>query len=224
MATVTLALVAFLALVVFLLLGAVIELFGDVQQLREAIGILDRPLDVALGDIAGASPSRYGLPRGLDDEAFAVVLFLHDSCGTCRSLAAALDGRVPEGLWIVMEARSHEVATQFLHRYGLSEGASPRVVIDEGQRSADLLGLDIASVALRVQNGTIVSASTVPSTRYLGSILPSPLRLKRTDPAGRSRSIAQACAGRASLECSPSRAPAYYWGGGPSTSKTTEEP
>ena len=178
MATVTLALVALLALVVFLLLGAVVELFRDVQQLRDALGILDRPLDVALGAAAGGSPSTYGLPRGLDDEPFAVVLFLHDSCATCRALASALDGRVPEGLWIVMEARSREVAAQFLQRYGLSEEASPRVIIDDGQRSSDLLGLDIASVALRIQNGTIVSASTVPSTRYLRSMLPSPLRLK----------------------------------------------
>jgi hypothetical protein len=178
MASVTLALVAVLAILVFLMLGAVIELFRDVQQLRDALGILDRPLDVALGRVAGGSPTAYGLPAALDEAHFAIVLFLHDSCGTCRSLAAALDGRVPEGLWLVIEARDRVVAEEFLRRYGLSEGDSRRVVVDEGQRSADRLGLDIASVALRIQNGTIVSASTVPSTRYLRSILPSPLRLR----------------------------------------------
>jgi hypothetical protein len=183
-----LALVAVLALVVFLLLGAVVELFRDVQQLRQALGILDQSTDVDIGKVAGGRPSAYGLPTALDAAPFALVLFLHETCGTCRALAAGLDGRVPEGLWVVMEARDREAATQFLQRYGLSDQASPRVIIDDDQRSAQLLGLDIASVALRIQNGTIVSASTVPSNRYLESVLPKSLRLK----AGAGRGVSSA--------------------------------
>jgi hypothetical protein len=185
------ALVAVLALLIFLLLGAVLELFRDVRQLREALGILDQSHDVEIGSVAGDSPSAYGLPKALDDAGLAVVLFLHDSCGTCRSLAAALDGHVPEGLWLVIEARSREVAEEFLRRYGLSEASSPRVLIDDGQQSARLLGLEIASVAFRVQGGTIVGASTVPSLRYLRSLLPSTLRLK-----ARSRGASPRNAGR----------------------------
>jgi hypothetical protein len=177
MAPVTLAVVALLALLVFLLLSAVLELFRDVQQLRDALGILDRPLDVALGDIAGSSPSAFGLPIALDEEPFAIVLFLHESCGTCRALATALDGRVPEGLWIVMEARTPESAKEFLTRFGVPWEGSPRVIIDSERQVADRLGLNIASVGLRIQNGTIVNASTIPSTRYLGSLLPGSLRL-----------------------------------------------
>lgn len=179
MAPLTLTVVAILALLIFLLLGAVLELFRDVQQLRDALGILDRPLDVALGEVAGATPSAYGLPTALDEEPFAIVLFLHDSCGTCRTLAAALDGHVPEGLWIVMEARTPESAKAFLTRFGVPWEGSPRVIIDSEQQVADRLGLNIASVGLRIQNGTIVSASTIPSTRYLGSVLPGSLRLRR---------------------------------------------
>ena len=42
------------------------ELFRDVRQLRDAAGILDRPLDVEIGTVAGARPSSVGLPDDLD--------------------------------------------------------------------------------------------------------------------------------------------------------------
>lgn len=172
-------LVAVLALLVFVLFGIVVELCRDVRQLRELIGAIDRSHEVVLGDVAGGSPSAYGLPKAIDEESAAIVLFLHESCGTCRALAEGLNGQVPERLWLVIEARSREAATQFLERYGLSEGPSQRTVIDDGQHFANLLGLDTASVAFRVQMGTFVSASTVPSIRYLHSILPNPVRLDR---------------------------------------------
>lgn len=177
MVTIVAVFVALLALLVFLLLGAVVELFRDVEQLRDELGIIDTPRDVELGNVAGGDPSSYELPKALDNEPFAIVLFLHEGCGTCKSLAEGLNGRVPDGLWLVIEARSREVATGFLSRHGLSEGVSQRVVIDEGQHSANLLGLDTTPVALRIQNGTIVSASTVPSSRYLRGILPNLIRL-----------------------------------------------
>jgi hypothetical protein len=52
-----------LALVVFVLCGVVYELFRDVRQLRDVAGILDRPLHVEIGAVAGARPSSYGLPE-----------------------------------------------------------------------------------------------------------------------------------------------------------------
>ena len=87
--------VGLLALLVFVLAGAVLELNADVRQLREVAGILDRPLVVDIADVADTRPSSHGLPRVLDATASALVLFLSDRCATCHALAEGLRGELP---------------------------------------------------------------------------------------------------------------------------------
>lgn len=174
------AAVGVLALLVFVLAGAVIELYRDVRQLREVAGILDRPLDVDLGDVDDAPPSRFGLPEALDSAASAVVLFLSARCGTCHALAAGLDGRLPDRLWLVLEARGPDAAAEFLESYGLAPAARDgRLLVDADERIAESIGLDTTPVGFRVENGRITSATTVPSLRYLTSIVPEPVSLGR---------------------------------------------
>jgi hypothetical protein len=172
--------VGVLALVVFVLCGVVYELFRDVRQLRDVAGILDRPLHVEIGAVAGARPSSYGLHEALDSAGSALVLFLSDRCGTCRSLAAGLGRHLPPGLWVVLEARSPDSAAKFIESYELAqmlEGG--RLSVDIGDAIAGRIGLEMAPVGFRVEDGRIVSATTVPSQRYLFSILPKPIRLRR---------------------------------------------
>ena len=123
MATAMMVAVGVLALVVFVLCGVVYELFRDVRQLRDVAGILDRPLEVEIGTVAGTRPSTHGLPQALDSAASALVLFLSDRCGTCRSLAAGLEPqgsvKVPECLvhGLVMPSRGRtRVASRALRR------------------------------------------------------------------------------------------------------------
>lgn len=180
MATALTIAVGVLALLVFLLLGVVIELYRDVRQLREVAGILDRPLDVELGDVAGMRPSSYGLPGALDSAASAVVLFLSDRCGTCHALAAGFGGALPAGLWVVLEAASPAAAEKFLAAHRLTvAGADGRLCIDAGEKIAERIGLRTTPVGFRVRNGRIAEATTVPSTRHLSSILPNRVRLER---------------------------------------------
>ena len=47
------------ALVLLLVIAAQVELFRDVAQLREATGVIDRPLPIDLGPALGSSPSRF---------------------------------------------------------------------------------------------------------------------------------------------------------------------
>lgn len=177
------AAVGVLALLVFVLAGAVIELNRDVRQLRDAAGILDRPLTVDIGDAAGARPSRYGLPEPLDSAASAVVLFLSDRCGTCHALAAGLEAELPHGLWVVLEARDPSSAATFLSSHELDPDASgPRLLVDTGRALSEALGLRTTPVAFRVEEGRLARATTVPSRRYLSSILPEPVRLEPADP------------------------------------------
>ena len=179
MAGLALAAVGVLALLVFVLFGAVLELYRDVRQLRDVAGIPDRPLGVDVDSVAGTPPGEYGLPDALDESSSALVLFLSDRCATCRSLAASFDGSLPAGLWVVLEATGPESARSFVDSYRLSEWISTgRVTVDAGGEIARRLGLDTTPVGFRVEDGLLSSATTVPSTRYLSSVLPQPIRLK----------------------------------------------
>lgn len=179
MAGIALIAVAVLGALTFVLFGALVEMYRDIRQLREALGILDRPLNIALGPVANTPPSRAGLPSHLDNAASAVLLFLSDSCAICRVLAAALSTNLPAGLYIVMEARGRESAERFLEFYGLSPQAENGVIfVDDERKIALALGLDTTPVAFRIENGRFVGATTVPSTRYLFSILSSPIELR----------------------------------------------
>jgi hypothetical protein len=82
-------------------------------------------------------------------------------------------------LWVVVEARSAEAAEAFLDAYNLRTiSHDGRVLVDVEGAIAMRLGLNMSPVGFRVEHGRIVSATTIPSPRYLASILPEPLRLR----------------------------------------------
>jgi hypothetical protein len=173
--TTALIAVGILSLLVFVLFRVLVELFRDVRQIRDALGILDRPLPVDIGSMAGTPPSRYGLPGQLDDEPFALLLFLTDRCATCRVLASWLGGTLPAGLWIVLEAASRQAAEEFLETYAMTPGLrEERVFVDPAGAVAGRIGLKMTPVGYRIVNGVFQEATTVPSIRYLASIIPIP--------------------------------------------------
>jgi hypothetical protein len=188
MATAALIAVGVLSLLVFVLFGALLESLRDVRQIHDALGILDRPLDVDIGAAAGTAPSSHGLPRQLDDAKSALVLFLSDSCATCRILAATLGGALPAGLWIVVEAPSSQAAAEFVEAYGMTPRVEDeRVTVDAAGAIAGRLGLNMTPVAYRIENGVFEDAATVPSIRYLSSVIPSPSEDTTNCPSGRRR-------------------------------------
>jgi hypothetical protein len=174
--------VVILAIILFVMAGAWLEMYRDIRQLREVSGILDTPLNIDIGQVAQKPPSDFGLPFVLDQQAAAIILFLNERCGPCRSIAASFDpsGKyLPDGLWIILEGRNDVVATQFLHSTPLKDMQSDgRVIVDHGGEIARRIGLDSSPVGFRIENGKIATATTVPSSRYLLTILPRPLRLK----------------------------------------------
>ena len=175
MATTALIAVGILSLLVLALFAALIEMFRDVRQMRDAVGILDRPLGVDIGAAAGTVPSRHGLPRQLDEAGSGLVLFLSVKCATCRILATTLGAALPAGLWIVVEAATHEAAAEFVEMYGMAPRlADERVIVDSAGAIARRLGLNTTPVAYRIENGVLKDAGTVPSIRYLASIIPAP--------------------------------------------------
>lgn len=183
MATLAIAAVGLLALLIFVLFGALIEMYRDIRQLREAAGILDRPLNIDIKSIEGTQPSEYGLPKTLDSAASALLLFLSERCLTCRILAKSLNDSLPSGLWVVAEARNRESADAFVRVTNLI--THERVLLDVGGEIAGRMSLNISPVGFRIENGRFVSATTVPSTRYLYSIVPASLELKSQNEAQR---------------------------------------
>src|SRR4051794_12056617 len=173
MVTVLLIVVGVLALLVAVLFAALVEMYRDLRQIRDTLGILDRPLNIDIGAAAGAHPSQFGLPHALDSAGAALVLFLTERCATCHAVASGLPRPLPPTLWVVFEARSADSAAALLGRYGLTEFiAHGHVLTDvEGEIGARL-DLHIAPAGFRVENGRFSYATTVPSTRYLKSILP----------------------------------------------------
>lgn len=177
MATLALIAVGLVSLLVFVLFGALLEMYRDVRQLRDAAGILDRPLDVDIEPLVGTAPSEYGLPEALDSAASALLLFFSDRCLTCRVLASSLDKSLPSGLWVLAEAKNAQLAKKFMQLTNLI--TDDRVILDAGGEIAGRLGIDLSPVGFRIENGRFVSATTVPSTRYLFSILPAPIHLTK---------------------------------------------
>ncbi len=169
MNVVLLVLLCLLAAVVFIQLGAMVEMFRHVQQIRTHLDLVDRPLPLDLGARQGAQPSAIGLPAVLDGAQTAMVLFLSNTCATCRSIAAALRGAVPQTLWVVVEPVFNDDADLFVEEFALQ---NERVLVDQESRIAGQLGLDITPSAIFIQDGRIERAQTVPSSRQLFSVLP----------------------------------------------------
>ena len=60
-------------------------------------------------------------------------------------------------------------------------------MVDVADAIASRIGLDMTPVGFRVEDGRIVNATTVPSQRYLSSILPKPIRLRPAQGAPNER-------------------------------------
>jgi hypothetical protein len=170
-----LVLLCVLAVVVFIQLGALVELFQQVQQIRAHVDLVDRPTPLDLGKARGVLASAIGLPAPLDEAPAAMVLFLSNTCATCRSIAAALQGALPHALWVVVEPVFHDDASAFVDEFGLR---GERVIVDPQGRIAHRLGLDITPSAILVEQGRLQRAQTVPSSRQLFTALPVVRRLR----------------------------------------------
>lgn len=161
---------AILAVLLFLLLGAEIEMFRSLEQLREYSGAIDRPTRIDLGDAVGEKPSHYGLPEALDSTGSAVIVFLSDKCATCRTIAGALAGNMPPGLTVVVDSGGADSTRGLVVTRGLDPA---RTVIDLDRQIMSRLGLTVTPAGIVIENGRLARAATVPSTRQLYTILES---------------------------------------------------
>lgn len=161
--------VVILGALVFLLLGSQVEMYRTIEQLREHSGLIDQSIPISLARI-GSRPSSAGLPESLDSAVRGVVLLLSDKCATCRSIAASLDGALPRELTVVVEPDHPGEPSDLVMSYQLDP---ERTIIDPERRVSGRLGIRTTPVAVVVENGRLMRATTVPSSRRLHSLLDS---------------------------------------------------
>lgn len=162
-----LVIMVILAVLMAVCLLALVDQYRTLDIIRRDLGINDTPQPVSYPQSAPVSPSGIGLPFHLNNRRRVIVLFLSTTCSTCRGIASALHGFVPDDLWIVVESRSEETAIGWLGGVGMEIGA---VTYDQGA-IASQLELDITPAAFIYEDGTLIRAQTVPSFRQLKLLL-----------------------------------------------------
>lgn len=184
MTTVLLALLCLFGVVLFIQLGAMVEMYDQLKQVRTHLNMFDRANPLDLGVSHGLQPSGIGLPEELDHAENAVVLFLSNKCATCFEIAADLGGgNLPPNVWLVIVPVSGDVR-MFIKTYGLY---GDRILTDEDESIVNALGLDITPSAAIVEKGRLVAARTVPTTRQLYALLPQQTPRRVLVPKGADR-------------------------------------
>lgn len=168
MTTVLVVIVGLVAVLMFVLLGAQMELFEQVKQIRKFLDLEDRVTHLDL-ELVGAKPSQVGLPSVLDEVASGVILLLSNKCATCQTLATTMQGgRIPSNTWILVVPVTGD-GSDFLGAYDLQ---GDRVLVDRNELIVGRLGINVTPAAIFVQDGRLLRAQTVPSVRHLRTLHP----------------------------------------------------
>jgi hypothetical protein len=164
------ALIAVVAAAVCIVAIALVELYRDLEHLRQMVGAVDEPRTVNMVETIHTQPSEHGLPPALDGWESGAVILLADICGTCALLAAELSGRVPPNVHICLSARAEEDGLSWLDSTGMAEDRSS-VTIDAGDRISTSMGIRTAPSFIRITQGRLAGARTIPSVRWLAPLL-----------------------------------------------------
>lgn len=151
------------AIGLFLLFGAVIELYRGLEQIRLQTGVIDSPVHLEL-DLPMRLPEDAGLPDDLLRRRRGLILILSDR-STCGTIAEHLGGALPTSTWLLFVPQSKESGEDWLSRYRLA--AESRVLVDGPGNVSKRVGVNITPSVLRIQGGTVVAAHTLPSARRL---------------------------------------------------------
>lgn len=148
-----------LALVVLLTLGAVVELFRDVQDIRVILGASDHEVSVDIGALQHRTLESFGIPNAPGLE---LILFLSEKCATCRQIAIDTGENVPDNLLVVVQCKTEgaDWSTVILP-------VRERVLVDAGGHLGDRLGINMSPLVLRVYEGAIQSGFSVANLQQV---------------------------------------------------------
>lgn len=157
-----------LCLTLFVVCGALVEMFRSLEQLRKHSGASDLPTKLD-DDLSVKVLHEVGIASKFTNSGRALLLILSDRCSTCDVIAQQLGGRVPDNVWILLHRATRESGENWLARHALE--SSPSILADEDEHIIDGIGIRITPAVLRIKNSSVVTAHTVPSSRRLANEL-----------------------------------------------------
>lgn len=164
MTVVVLILVSTALIVVALLFGAVVELHRQVLQLRMHAGLIDDLQPVSYNTTVTLDELELGELKPFGTNARALLIVLSDGCSTCHEIARGLRTPLPDGLAVVLEARSPDDARVWLSQFHLGGGPSADgILVETGGRRARRLGVNVTPMMVRFERGLPIGAYTLPS-------------------------------------------------------------
>lgn len=175
--------IALLAIGEFLLFGALAEAYRSLRQIRENAGLLDIPSTVDLGSALHRKPSEVGLWADLDSAFHEVVVYLDQRCGTCTLIAADLGGGIPKGMRLVFIASTAAEAATWIEELNIAPANRPRALAASADEVERQLGGLVTPLAVKIVNGRLASATTIPSVRQFYGAIPAHLALSPPDRA-----------------------------------------
>lgn len=155
---------ALMAIALFVIFGALVEMYRALEQVRVQSGAVDfrTKLDA---NADNSELLQLGIPTESTSAGRRLLLVLSDRCSTCELIAERLAGGPPQDVSVVVQPHSEESVTIWLRAHSLDN--SDNVVIDADEAIVDALGIRISPAAIRLRHGEIVAAHTVPSPRRL---------------------------------------------------------
>lgn len=158
------------SLLTVLMLGALVELYRQIAELRGDTGLLDLPmtlegefgLSLPVESITYREPPE--LARGTDR---CAILFLSDSCTTCELVAKGIPSKRTPRLMVVVESMNASAGEQWISKIGLPGMAE----YDHDRRAASALGVEVIPSVVMFDNRQSVGMYTVPSARHVSAIL-----------------------------------------------------
>lgn len=155
--------VSILALLVSLALLALIESFRQIEQIRQAIHLGEKPIELDIARAERTSTS-IGLPGEVGLEKGSVVVVLSTKCATCAKIADAFSIERPPSTWFVLpSSAAHDPQFKAL-------AGSNRTILDDGHIPGRL-GLEVVPSVLLFRQSVLIAAYAVSTVRQLRSLI-----------------------------------------------------
>lgn len=113
-----------------------------------------------------------------DDFNRGLILFVSQSCATCRVIVDRLGGHVPRDVLLVVQCESEESGKSWL---GFGTTSPPQVFFDTNKEVARRMRINVTPVGLVVEDGGVVRAWTIPSIRQLFQLIPTEIHSDMPD-------------------------------------------
>lgn len=154
-----------------LMFGALVEMYRQIQHIRDSSGLLDQPMsiDVRMGSLLPTERMGYRASEAVNGVDRHALLFLSDSCTTCERVAKGIPAKFTPRLTVLVEARDDSSALRWMDKFGLTE--LPQAQYDRDRVVADETGVSVIPSIVLFEDGAVIGGHTMPSRRHIKAVL-----------------------------------------------------